>query len=215
MTGCICVYLHGFLSSEHSQKGQWFKQNLPQLIMTDTSKSSCQVLTPSYPMKNPDEAVQFLTEFLNQAGLFKSNQHWFLAGSSMGGFYAQYLAHKFNKPFIMINPALDPVSLFEEYAGEHCNQHTGETVYVDQAYRDALKKYYQPANQQNRTLLLLDEDDEVIPYQTAFERYQTDNPLHVTKVFEGGDHAFQHLDESAKDIKSFIEKAVLERRNSI
>ncbi|MEA3404474.1 MAG: YqiA/YcfP family alpha/beta fold hydrolase [Pseudomonadota bacterium] len=214
MTGCICVYLHGFLSSEHSHKGQWFKQNLPGLITADHSIASCQVLTPSYPMKDPHETVQFLIDFLNQAGLLSSNNNWFLAGSSMGGFYAQHLAHQFNKPFIMINPALDPVNLFEDYAGEHLNKHTDEVINIDQSYREALKAYYQLPNKQIESLLLLDQGDEVIPYQHAFNRYQTDNPLQMTKVFEDGDHAFQHLDESVGIIKTFIEGAVLKNQKS-
>jgi len=204
MAGCICVYLHGFLSSENSQKGQWFKQHLPDLVATEGKTSSIQVLTPGYPMADPTKSVAFLTDFIKQAGLMDSDQNWFLVGSSMGGFYAQYLAHLFNRPYIMINPALDPMSLFKDYAGEHLNQHTGEVITVNQAYREALKAYYQTPSEQVKSLLLLDKEDEVIPYQQALDLYQTGCLMHINRVFSGGDHAFQHLAESSNDIKNFV-----------
>jgi len=209
MAGCICVYLHGFLSSENSKKGQWFKHRLSSLISGNPEESNCTVLTPSYPMNSPHDTVRFLTNFLNQAGLANSNKKWFIVGASMGGFYAQHLAQQFNVPFIMINPALDPVSLFDAYAGQHVNPHTGEVIIIDQAYQEALSKYYQQPNEQITSLLLLDKDDEVIGYQLALDRYQTGSAKHTCKVFPGGDHAFQHLEESSLEIKQFIERVSL------
>ena len=213
MASCTCVYLHGFLSSQQSQKGQWFKETLPTLLQAQPLAHHCQVLTPDYPMSNPHESVDYLEHFLKQAGLFESgsNDKWFFAGSSMGGFYAQYLAHAYNKPYIMINPALDPMALFEEYEGEHINPYTSEKVLINQDYRMDLKDYYQHPSQMIPSLLLLDKGDEVIDYQLAERLYNVKEGLHKTLVFEGGDHRFQHLEASKELIKQFIQEAVFQQ----
>lgn len=212
MQSCTCVYLHGFLSSQNSLKAQWFKETLPTLLDSNGNKMACRVLTPDYPMCNPHESVDYLEHFLKQAGLlsFESNDQWFLAGSSMGGFYAQYLAHAYNKPYIMINPALDPMGLFKEYEGDHTNPHTAEQIKVDTEYREDLKDYYQHPSQRLVSLLLLDKGDEVIAYDLAERLYSVKQIMHKTLAFEGGDHAFQHLEQSKDTIKQFISEAVFQ-----
>jgi len=214
MASCTCVYLHGFLSSQQSQKGQWFKQTLPSLMAQEGRRHRCQVLTPDYPMGNPHESVDYLEHFIKHAGLLElgSEEKWFLAGSSMGGFYAQYLAHAYNKPYLMINPALDPMSLFIDYEGEHTNPYTGEKILVNQQYRDDIKEYYQHPSQEIPSLLLLDKGDEIIPYELAERLYGLKTQYHKTLVFEGGDHAFEHLEDSRGVIKQFVQEAVFQIR---
>jgi len=213
MPTCTCVYLHGFLSSQNSLKAQWFKETLPALMLSEVGDVRCQVLTPDYPLCNPHDSVDYLENFLKQAGLlgFEADSNWFLAGSSMGGFYAQYLAHAYNKPYIMINPALDPMGLFVEYEGQHTNPHTAEEITVDAQYREDLKDYYQHPSQTLASLLLLDKGDEVIAYDLAERLYSVKSIMHKTMAFEGGNHAFQHLEEAKETIKQFIREAVLQK----
>ena len=163
-------------------------------------------------MASPHESVDYLEHFVKQAGLLslEPNQSWFFAGSSMGGFYAQYLAHAFNKPYLMINPALDPISLFADYAGTHTNPHTRETVLIDDQYGTELKEYYQHPSQGLTSLLLLDKGDEVIPYELAERLYSLKQTNHQTVLFEGGDHAFQHLGESKEAIKRFVYELIVQ-----
>lgn len=221
MTECTCVYLHGFLSSQNSLKGQWFKQTLPSLFEQDNLDIKCRVITPDYPMSSPKSSVAYLQTVLKEADLLNRypEQKWFIVGSSIGGFYAQYLAHLYNKPYLMINPALDPSSLILEYQGTHINPHTNEEIVINEHYRDALKAYYlegyELPNQAFKTsdapasLLLLDKGDEVIPYELAERIYKERSESNKTLVYEGGDHAFQHLEQSKLAIKQFIYESVI------
>lgn len=209
MRQCNGVYLHGFLSSGNSQKGQWFKRQLQDVSLFTHSNLSCRLMTPTYPMQNPTQSIDYLTNYLYETGLPDSKQPWFLMGSSMGGFYAQYLAQQFRVPYIMINPALDPSSLFNDYLGEHRNPHTDELILIDQSYRNALSAYYAEPVPDIESLLLLDKGDEVIPYQQALDTYRTGDKKHRTIVFENGSHAFEHCQEAMSDVIEFINQAVL------
>ncbi|MDX1348216.1 MAG: YqiA/YcfP family alpha/beta fold hydrolase [Thiomicrorhabdus chilensis] len=204
MGQCSCVYLHGFLSSGNSLKGQWFKQAFAGQKSSSSSSIHCRVLTPTYPMQDPQESMRFLHQFIKQTGLLNSESKWFLAGSSMGGFYARYLAHYYRVPLLMINPALDPIALMSNYYGVHYNPHTREELFIDQIYRDKLAEFYpQTATKPLDSLLLLDKGDGVIPYQSTLKHYEKDDRQQC-QIFEGGDHAFQHLEEAKPKIELFL-----------
>ncbi|MDG6772963.1 YqiA/YcfP family alpha/beta fold hydrolase [Thiomicrorhabdus sp. ZW0627] len=208
MQQCGGVYLHGFLSSGNSQKGQWLKQRLKNVTASNNQAVSCKLFTPSYSMQNPSQSVDFLQAYIEDTGLPSSHVPWFLIGSSMGGFYAQYLAQQYRVPYIMINPALDPVGLMKDYMGEHQNPYSGETIIIDETYRNDLANYYCKPNDEIPCLLLLDEKDEVIPYRQSYEMYRTGNPNHVTRLFNGGSHAFEHMSEAEEEIRNFLKKSV-------
>lgn len=209
MGQCSCVYLHGFLSSGNSQKGQWFKHAFSAQNRPSSSAIDCRVFTPTYPMHDPQASVRFLHQFIEQTGLLTSESKWFLAGSSMGGFYARYLAHYYHVPLLMINPALDPIDLMSKYFGVHHNPHTDEELFIDQSYREKLAEFYpQPQTDILDSLLLLDKEDEVIPYQSTLKHYKKDNRQKCL-IFEGGDHAFQHLEEAKPEIEAFLDQVLL------
>lgn len=218
-------YLHGFLSSGGSEKGQWFKQKLAHSQQNSfASKSMSQVfdnksvlsewLTPTYPISSVANTVSFieseLVALLNSSSKNGRAEKVVLVGSSMGGFYAQYFAQKYQLPFIMINPALNPEAVFREHLGVHKNPSTGEMVEINDDYIEALLRYKitQP-NYELPSLLLIDKDDEVIDVGFAIQIYQSKlfaNSASKTIVYNGGDHRFIHLDEAWKEINQFLEK---------
>jgi len=55
------------------------------------------------------------------------------------------------------------------------------------------------------TLLLLDKGDEVIDYRRSLAVYRDCGECHS---FTGGDHQFQHLQESVPLIRNFMSKSV-------
>ncbi|MDG4812808.1 YqiA/YcfP family alpha/beta fold hydrolase [Hydrogenovibrio sp. 3SP14C1] len=194
----MILYLHGFLSSENSYKGQWVKAHFKEV--------GTEVLTPTYPIDSPNHSIEVIESAIKESILpiieQDSSQAWCIFGSSMGGFYAQYLAQKYQVPLVMINPALDPIPLLEAYFGNHVNAATGEPFTIDQPYLKALKPFYRTPDASIKSLVLLDEKDDVIPYKIAQQHYQG---VGKVLVFDDGDHAFQHLEEAWPDIKSFVE----------
>ncbi|WP_178862393.1 YqiA/YcfP family alpha/beta fold hydrolase [Thiomicrorhabdus cannonii] len=199
-----CVYLHGFLSNAQSQKSRWFERRFSHPLVCEAGTRQIELLTPSYPQTTPDSSVAYLQNFMHRNGLDKQENPVFLIGSSLGGFYAQYLGLRYRLPYLLINPALDPVALLEDYLGQHRNPYTQEEFTVDAAYRQQLSAYYTRPQADTKGLLLLDKGDEIINYEQAFELYQTGHANQQTVLFEGGDHTFVHLEESWQTIQEWI-----------
>jgi predicted esterase YcpF (UPF0227 family) len=186
------IYLHGFNSSGESAKGKFFANYLTPHI----------VLTPSYP-PDPDTALVYLIDYLNEH-LADNQAHdpLILIGSSLGGFYAQYLAHQFKLASVLINPALQPTSTLRASLGWQTNFYTGERYYFGEQQLARLLRYdvKAPCKNQLPRLVLLESGDEIIDYRYALQRYAD---CAQVIVYPNGNHQFQHLAEAAETIKIF------------
>jgi predicted esterase YcpF (UPF0227 family) len=119
----------------------------------------------------------------------------------MGGFYGQYLARHFPCAHLfMINPALTPWELMEDFVGQRMTTADGEDYFITRALIQATRPYgiSDPCDGVPTTLFL-DKGDEVIDYRIAKALYRGCGRL---LIFEGGDHAFQHLDEAIALIRN-------------
>ncbi|MDG6778017.1 YqiA/YcfP family alpha/beta fold hydrolase [Thiomicrorhabdus sp. zzn3] len=202
MTLWQCTYLHGFLSSGHSVKANWFEDKFTALSKdAHPLETRYELLRPTYPQLHPQLSIDFLRRFLDET--LKQTEQACLIGSSLGGFYARFLAQEYQLPYILINPALDPVRLLSDFQGEYTNPNTGETLNVDMSYANDLKRLYIESGETAPGLLLLDRGDEVISYEETLTRFNTDEN-HPVRLFDGGDHAFQHLDQAWSDIEGFL-----------
>jgi predicted esterase YcpF (UPF0227 family) len=126
-----------------------------------------------------------------------------LVGSSMGGFYGQYLARRLPVAHLyLVNPALTPWDLFLPHLGETMTTAQGDTYEVD-AELIAATRPFGIADPCDRvpTSLFLDAGDEVIDPAIAGRLYRDCGAVHL---FPGGDHAFQHMDALVASIRGFL-----------
>jgi predicted esterase YcpF (UPF0227 family) len=190
----MIIYLHGFNSSGDSAKGKALQAAL---------KNEIEVVTPTYEY-DPSNVIAHLTEYILEKNTHRAlNKPFMIMGSSLGGFYAQYLGRQFaDTKVAMINPALGPIETLQDYLGENTNFYTQEKYILKQHHLDALKNYDIPYPCQAviPTLLLIDKGDEVIDCQHAVDKYQSCGEI---ILYEGGDHQFQHLTQSLSAIKKF------------
>ncbi|WP_319557580.1 YqiA/YcfP family alpha/beta fold hydrolase [Thiomicrorhabdus sp.] len=202
MQRVVCLYLHGFLSSGNSFKAKWLKQHCLQ----DRTLNIIDFRTPSYTLLSPEKSVAEIEHELQTLKSDYPEAKIILIGSSMGGFYVQYLAHRHKLPYAMINPALHPQGLFPKYLGEHFNPHSGETIRIDHTYLEALKNYdISVPDEELCSLMAVDLGDEVVNIQAAIEKYRAKERCHSLAAFEGGDHAFQHLEAFCDEFRLFVE----------
>ncbi len=178
----MLVYLHGLNSSSSSYKAGLFRERL----------APAPVVAPAYPAHRPIEAVARLSDFFRSLA---DEPHPLVVGSSMGGFYGQYLARRF--PFshlFMINPALTPWDLLDAYVGQTQTTAIGTTYRIDQELIESTRRFgIDDPCDGVPTTLFLDKGDEVIDYRIAEALYRECGRL---MIFEGGDHGFQHLNEA-------------------
>jgi predicted esterase YcpF (UPF0227 family) len=191
----MIVYLHGFSSGAASQKATALQKALAPTL----------VIVPEYPSHRPHDAIAMLTECLRTQSTQSDRQRILLAGSSLGGYYAQYLAARldFISGVILINPALQPQLTLKQYIGQQTNQVTGELFEFSQKDFLELAEFDVPVNKiSTPTLVLLDEGDELIDYQYAAHRY---SGIGRVIVYPGGSHWFDHLPDAIPQIRAFHE----------
>ena len=172
----MIVYLHGFNSSAQSHKAQVLARYLEERGLG--AQYACPGLPP-----HPREAIRVI-EALPEACFI---------GSSLGGFYATYMAEKHGARAVLINPAIDPHVGLRAYLGPQKNLHTGEPYELTEDYLRAWKELYVAHVTPSRYLLLVETGDEVLDYRRAVERYAGAEQV----VIPGGDHSLasfpQHL----------------------
>jgi predicted esterase YcpF (UPF0227 family) len=186
------LYLHGFNSSGASSKGRFLTEAL----------SPSAVHAPSYPAE-PAAAITYLRHTIEELQqLAHTADPLILIGSSLGGYYAQYLAHQYRVAMVLINPALQPLLTLRPYLGWQTNFYSGARYYFDEPQLTSLRHYdiAEPCTQAVPALLLLDAGDEIIDYRVAQQRYAA---CAQVCVFPGGNHQFQHLAQAADAITTF------------
>jgi predicted esterase YcpF (UPF0227 family) len=177
----MLIYLHGFNSSPAS-----FKARLLQSRMKALGREA-EFIAPALP-HSPAETVRLLETLLAQ------HPRAALVASSLGGYYATWLAEKHALRAVLINPAVRPYDLLAPYVGRQKNLHTGEEYEFTAQHLAQLRALEFERITPQRYLLLVATADEVLDYRAATERYRGCRQV----VVEGGDHAFsgfaEHLD---------------------
>ncbi|RKT44587.1 YqiA/YcfP family alpha/beta fold hydrolase [Thiocapsa rosea] len=190
----MLVYIHGLNSSSRSFKANRLRERL----------APHPVVALDYPAHRPADAVAVLSDFF---ATFREQHECIeptVVGSSMGGFYGQYLARRFRFSHLyMINPALTPWNLFREHIGETMTTAEGEQYRVSEDLIESTRPYgvADPCDGTPSTLFL-ERGDEVIDSRIAERIYAACGRL---MIWEGGDHAFQHLDEAIETIRAHLD----------
>ena len=107
------AYIHGFNSSPAS-----FKATLLRAEITRRAPQAV-FIAPQLP-HSPAAAAGLLEN------LARTHPRMVLVGSSLGGYYATWLAEKFALRAVLLNPAVRPYELLAGHIGRQKNLHTGE-----------------------------------------------------------------------------------------
>ena len=129
------------------------------------------------------------------------SQQIVLVGSSLGGYYAFYLAEKYGLRAVFLNPAIRPYELLRTYLGNNENSHTHDRYELTRQHLDQLHTMdiAKPAYPENY-LLLIQTGDEVLDYQQAVKKFDSSQQVIIT----GGSHGFAGFENVVDGIISFI-----------
>ena len=184
----MLIYLHGFNSSPQSHKAQVMARHMAAQGLAE--RYAC----PALPVL-ADDAIALVEALMHSAG----KQPVCFVGSSLGGFYATYLAEKHDAKAVLINPAIEPHIGLRGYLGRQQNLHTGEPYDLTQAHLAAWARLVVPRISPQRYLLLVETGDEVLDYRKALERYAGAEQV----VVQGGDHSLQSFPRHLPRILEF------------
>jgi uncharacterized protein len=183
-TNCLIVYLHGFNSSPLSHKAQVLQRFMAERGLSH--EYACPALPPL-----AGDVIKAIEPLIADKPC--------LLGSSLGGFYATYLAEKHGLKAVLINPAIDPHVGLRAYLGAQKNLHTGEPYQLTEAHLREWQKLYVPRITPARYLLIVETGDEVLDYRRAVERYAGAEQV----VIPGGDHSLQSFPQHLARILEF------------
>jgi len=184
----MLVYLHGFNSSPSSHKAKLMKAHL------EAKGQGALYACPALP-DTPREAIAAIESAI--AGR-NASEITFL-GSSLGGYYATYLAEKLGCRAALINPAVTPHQGLEAYLGPQKNLHTGEPYELTRAHLDGWRALLVERVDPEKYLLLLETGDEVLDWREAARKYEGAR----TVIRDGGDHSLQSFTQHIGRILEF------------
>ena len=181
------LYLHGFCSSPESWKARLLADAMNQCGQGE--RFFCPFLSPV-----PREAIAQAEEIIG-----RHDGSLTVVGSSLGGFYATWLAEKFDLRAVLVNPAVvAPISL-EKYLGTQTNLHTQETFEFTVEHIAQLRALEVERVTPERYLLMVETGDEVLDYRQAVARYAGCRQI----VLEGGDHSFTRFPDYLPQLIEF------------
>lgn len=184
----MLIYLHGFNSSPGSNKAQLLKRHMQEHGMAH--RYCC----PALPISGARAIALVEAEIVRHA-----RNSVTLIGSSLGGFYATYLAERHELRAVLINPAVYPHEDLRAYLGMQRNLYTQQQYQLTEEHLRQWQKLYLPTVRPQRYLLLLETGDEVLDYRQAAEKYRGARQI----IIDGGDHSFRSFPEQIPLILEF------------
>jgi predicted esterase YcpF (UPF0227 family) len=184
----MILYLHGFNSSPQSAKAQYLQRDFEE------RGRSGEFLCPQLPHR-PNLAVAVAEAEIERVPQKKIT----LVGSSLGGFYATWLAEKHGLRAVLINPAIDPHVGLRAYLGPQQTFHGGETYELTEEHLREWRALFVNEVRPERYLLLVETGDEVLDYRSAVRKYLGAQLI----VVQGGDHSLASFPEHVPLILEF------------
>ncbi|MEH6434657.1 YqiA/YcfP family alpha/beta fold hydrolase [Massilia sp. DD77] len=188
------LYLHGFRSSPRSFKARVVQKRLEEL------GRERELICPQLPA-SPKAAMEL--------ALLLAERHaphaLSIVGSSLGGFYATWLAERLDVPAVVINPSVNPLKNLEKHVGVTTAWHSDEPFEFKQEYIAELAALRVPRiTKPERYFLLAATGDEVLDYRDMVAHYAGARQ----HVIEGSDHAMSEFPQYVDEVLAFCTQGV-------
>ena len=184
----MLIYLHGFNSSPQSHKAQVLGRYMAARGLG--SRYAC----PALPHL-PEQAIAVIETELARAPKLPVT----LIGSSLGGFYATWIAEKHGLKAVLINPAVHPHRDLRAFLGVQRNLHTAQEYELTEAHLAQWARLSVPVITPSRYLLLVETGDELLDYHEAVAKYAGARQV----IVRGGDHTLQSFPDHLQKILEF------------
>lgn len=189
----MILYLHGFRSSPSSRKAQQIQAAFAARGRADD------YLCPQLPA-SPRLAIDLLLA----ATRLEDPARLALVGSSLGGYYATWLAERIGCRAALLNPAITPYVDLKDHLGPQPVFFSDASIDMKPEYIDELKAFDTPRiTRPERYYLLAATGDAVIDYRTMVAKYAGCRQ----RVIEGSDHQIEDFAQYLDEVLAFCDSA--------
>jgi predicted esterase YcpF (UPF0227 family) len=194
MRKTLLVYLHGFRSSPNSTKAVMTGEAVRALSTPDnTYEWYCPQLLAS-----PQESIDMVVKYINQS----KADRIVIIGSSLGGFYANYLAEKYQCKGIALNPAVYAARELEPHVGLMTAYDSDEPFDFKAEYINELRALQvEQTSNPKRYFLIAAKGDELLDWKEMSAFYPGAKQL----ILEGSDHGIADYIDHLPAVIEFIE----------
>jgi len=185
----MTIIIHGFGSAGKGGKAMLFREYFKE------QGKPCIAPSLSYVPELAMDTLEQLVESYDDATL---------VGSSLGGYYAIYLAEKYGLKAVLINPAVDSSKTLKrvlDMGGMATNYYDNTEFTWNENHVEMLQKYRVDEVKNGKYLLLLQTGDDVLDYKDAISKL----PHAEMIIEEDGTHPFKGIERHFEKIESFIE----------
>ncbi len=185
------LYLHGFRSSPQSHKAhimaQYMSTHHPEVLWW----------SPQLP-PSPRASAALLMDGVKDW----PRDSMAVMGSSLGGFYATWVAQQTGCQAVLLNPAVNPARDLAKYVGEQtCWQDPQEKFFFEPGFIDELRALTcTTITRPERTLALIAKGDELLDWREANARYGGAK----IQLIEGSDHAISDFEAHLPMLLAFL-----------
>ncbi|MEK9951824.1 MAG: YqiA/YcfP family alpha/beta fold hydrolase [Curvibacter sp.] len=192
MTCTHLLYLHGFRSSPRSTKAQQVQQRVAQRHPGVTLW--CPQLPPS-PRQAMDALMRGIADW--------PRARMAVMGSSLGGYYATWVAEQTGCRAVLLNPAVHAARDLASQVGVHPGWHEPqETFEFKAAYVEELRALAVGAiTRPERYYALIAKGDEVLDWREMSAHY----PGAHGRLLEGSDHAISEFALYLDEVLDFLD----------
>ena len=120
-------------------------------------------------------------------------------GSSLGGYYATWVAEKLGCRAVLLNPAIDPARDLQAHIGRQSVFFSDDEIDFRPEYIDEVRALESYVTQPERYFLIAATGDTVIDYRTMVAKYQGARQI----VIEGGNHELSGFAQYVDEVLSF------------
>ena len=166
------IYVNGFNSSPLSKKANIIKKKI------DVLSTAISFFCPQLP-ELASSAIDLLSQLIEDV----PPGNVCLIGSSLGGFYATWLAERYGCRAVIINPAITPHEDLKDYLGPQENIYTHHSYYFTEKHLKGLKNFYLNKLKRPQLFFLIHATgDELLDWRIAKSHFAGSRQL----IVEGG-----------------------------
>lgn len=187
----MILYLHGFKSSPQSSKARLIGRALEAAGRGDD------YCCPQLPA-SPAQAIALALMLAREV----PPEQLSVIGSSLGGYYATWIAEQLGCRAVLLNPAVQPPRTLEQYVGISTAYHSDQPFEFKRSYIDELHALAVPvATQPARYLLIAATGDEVLDWREMQAHY----PQSPQIIIDGSDHGLSDFADYLNAVLAFCD----------